>query len=174
MTPNPAKARLEGIRIPLRSVNPIGDTLRIMAELVRKRRDHRTVRDLAVRIVQGCPPLDDVCRMQRVRAWVRDSVQYERDPRGGDLLHDPVTMIERVQAQGNVAGDCDDASLLTSALLESLGIATRFTAISTRPDGKLHHVAAEAKDKAGTWYWLDSFSQRLLPPLTTRTLRVNV
>jgi len=145
-----------------------------MAQLVRARRDHGTVRDMAVRIAQGCPPLDDVCRMQRVRAWVQLAVQYERDPRGGDFIHDPLAMIQRIETRGNVAGDCDDASVLTSALLESLGIATRFTAISTRPDAKLHHVAAEAKDKAGTWYWLDSFSQREVPPPTTRILRVNV
>lgn len=64
--------------------------------------------------------------------------------------------------------------MLTASLLESLGIATRFTAISTRPDQKLHHVSAEAKDRAGTWYWLDTFSQREVKPDTTRTLRVNV
>jgi transglutaminase-like putative cysteine protease len=145
-----------------------------MADLVRRRRDHRTIRELAVQIATSCPPLDDVCRMQRVRGWVAAAVHYERDPRGGDLLQDPVALVEKVQAQGHAAGDCDDASMLTAVLLESLGIPTRFCAISTRPDGRLHHVSAEARDKAGTWYWLDSFSQREVQPPTTRTLKVNV
>ncbi|MGH6628247.1 MAG: transglutaminase domain-containing protein, partial [Burkholderiales bacterium] len=113
-----------------------------------------------MKIAHGCGPLDDLCRMGKIRGWVQSTLRYERDPRGGDLLHDPVELIHSVQCEGSAAGDCDDGAILTASLLESLGIRTRITAVSTREDRKLHHVAAEARDRAGRWYWLDSFSRR--------------
>jgi transglutaminase-like putative cysteine protease len=112
--------------------------------------------------------------MGKIRGWVQSSLRYERDPRGGDLLHDPAELIDTVRLEGSAAGDCDDAATLTASLLESLGIPTRLTAISTRDDRKLHHVAAEGRDRAGRWYWLDTFSARLEIPPTTKTLRVHV
>lgn len=161
-----------GTRIQLSKAKPITETLHVMARLVRRRRDDRQVRDMALRITAGCPPVDDPCRMSRVRGWVKGAVMYERDPRGGDLLHDPVDMINRIAVYGSIGGDCDDASILQSALLETLGIATRFTAISTRPDRRLHHVVVEAADKLKRWHWLDAFGQRR--PHYTNVLRVNV
>ena len=162
-------------RVPIRPHRPIEDTLLIMARLVRAKRDHQVVREMGTSIAAGCPPLDDVCRMRRARAWVAGALRYEKDPRGADLLQDPVMLIEKIQRQGSAAADCDDSSLLLSTLLETVGIQTRFAAISTRPDKKLHHVAVEAKDgRTGRWHWLDGFSGRLQVPPTSATMRVNV
>jgi transglutaminase-like putative cysteine protease len=161
-------------RIPLRPHRRIEDTLSIMAKMIRANRDHPSIREMGARIAGACGPLDDVCRMQAVKRWVGSAMRYEKDPRGGDLLHDPVYLLAKIRSDGTVAGDCDDATILTSSLLETVGIPTRLTAISTRPDRQLHHVAAEGKDSRGTWYWLDAFSSRTDLPPTTRTLSVNV
>lgn len=161
-------------RVPIRPHRQIEDTLQLMGKIVRGTRDHQVVRDMGTKIAAGCAPLDDVCRMRRVRSWVASVMRYERDPRGADLLQSPDLLITRAVNEGNVPGDCDDASLLISALLESVGIPTRFCAISTRPDRKLHHVAVEARNADGTWHWLDAFSARLQVPPATRLLRVSV
>jgi len=165
--------RTQQRRVGLARRRPIRDTLQLMGSLVRRRRDDRRVRDLALRITEGCAPLDDRCRMMRLLSYVKGAMAYERDPRGGDLIHDPVDTIERIAAYGAAAGDCDDAAVLLSALLETLGIKTYLTAVSLRPDRRLHHVAVEAKVGAFLIY-LDPFRRARGAPAFTRTLRVPV
>lgn len=163
------------LRVPLSRRRPVRDTLALMASMVRERRDDRTVRNLALRLTEGCRRGDAQCRMHRILRYARGAMRYELDPRGGELIHDPVDTIERVAAHGLAAGDCDDGAVLVSAMLESLGIKTRLAAVSTRTDRKLHHVAVEAQDPSGFWIYLDPFLRsRLGPPAFTRFLRVPV
>jgi transglutaminase-like putative cysteine protease len=162
-------------RVPLSRRRPIRDTLAMMAAMIRRRRDDRTVRDLALRLTEGCMRADTKCRMHRVLRYVRGSMRYELDPRGGELIHDPVNSIDRIASYGLASGDCDDGAVLVSAILESLGIATRLIAVSARPDGRLHHVAVEAKDPSGFWIYLDPFMRsKLGPPQFTQLMRVPV
>lgn len=162
-------------RVRLSRRRPVRDTLQLMATMVRKRRDDRQVRDLALRLTEGCPRLDAKCRMARVLRYARGKLRYELDPRGGELIHDPVDTIERTTSNGLAAGDCDDGAVLVSAMLESLGIATRLTAVSTRTDRRLHHVAVEARDPSGFWIYLDPFMRsKLGPPQFSRLMRVPI
>src|SRR5712691_7541957 len=108
------------IRLRLSRHRPIRDTLQIMTGLVRKHRDDRTVRDVALRVTSGCPPVNDRCRMARLLGYVKASMRYERDPRGGELIHDGADTLERLGAYGEAAGDCDDAAVCLSTMLESL------------------------------------------------------
>jgi hypothetical protein len=86
-----------------------------------------------------------------------------------------VDTIGRIGSMGVAAGDCDDGAVLVSALLESLGIHTTLTAVSTRKDGRLHHVAVEARDKSGFWIYLDPFLRTRQDQVRfTRVLRVTV
>lgn len=159
--------------MPLSRRKPVRDTLALMAAMVRRRRDDRAVRDLALRVTEGCRPMDTRCRMLRVLDYARRTLRYEMDPRGGELIHDPVDTIGRIGSMGIAAGDCDDGAVLVSAMLESLGIPTRLTAVSARPDRRLHHVAVEARDRSGFWLYLDPFL-RARGVQFTRTLRVSV
>jgi transglutaminase-like putative cysteine protease len=162
-------------RIRLSRRRPVRDTLQLMAAMVRKRRDDRQVRDLALRLTADCARGDTKCRMARVLRYAKGAMRYELDPRGGELIHDPVDTIERVAAHGLASGDCDDGAVLVSSMLESLGVATRLTAVSTRKDRKLHHVAVEAKDPSGFWVYLDPFLRsKLGPPQFSRFLRVAI
>ena len=145
-----------------------------MASLVQRRRDDRAVRDLALRVTEGCRPLDTRCRMMRVLDYARRNLRYELDPRGGELIHDPVDTIGRIGSYGAAAGDCDDGAVLISSMLESLGIRTRLRALSTRPDRRLHHVAVMAQDRSGFWIYLDPFLRTTGPPAFTRVLEVTV
>jgi transglutaminase-like putative cysteine protease len=146
-----------------------------MASMIRGKRDDRTVRDLALRLTEGCPRADMQCRMHRVLRYARGGMRYELDPRGGELIHDPKDTIERIASYGLAGGDCDDGAVLVSAMLESLGIATRLVAVSARPDRKLHHVAVEAKHPSGFWVYLDPFLRsKFGPPKFTALMRVPV
>ncbi len=146
-----------------------------MVTLIHKRRDNRAVRDVALRATEGCPPQDDRCRMNKIQEWARATLRYERDPRGGELIHDPVDTLGRIGSTGVAAGDCDDGAVLVSTMLESLGIRTRLTAVSLRRDRRLHHVAVEARDQAGRWWYVDPFLSRAAAlPTFTRLMRVSV
>lgn len=163
------------IRVPLSRRKPVRDTLALMASMVRGRRDDRTVRDLALRLTEGCTRGDARCRMHRILTYARGGLRYELDPRGGELIHDPKDTIDRIAAHGLAGGDCDDGAVLVSAMLESLGIATRLVAVSARADRKLHHVAVEARDPSGFWIYLDPFLRsRTGPPRFTSLMRVPV
>lgn len=143
---------------PLSPRRPVRDTLAMMAMLSRRRRGDVRVRNMALRIVGQAPPLDDYTRMIRIREWVRTAMPYERDPRGVELISDPLLLLEKISAYGTAAGDCDDAATLISALLESIGITTRFAAVSVRRDKALHHVGVEAFDRRGNaWRYLDPY-----------------
>lgn len=162
-------------RIRLSRRNPIRDTLQLMCRLIHRRRDDRRIRDVALTITEDCRRGDIRCRQDRILAYARHNLRYERDPHGNELIYDPVDTLDRIGCNGQAAGDCDDGTVLVSALLESIGIPTRLVAVSTRPDRRLHHVALEARDSSGFWRYLDPFLRsRQGPPEFTRLMRVRV
>lgn len=114
------------------------------AEIVRVRR-------VALGLVQDLPPNADVLEVKALWQFVRDEIRYVRDVRGIDTLQTPTKTLELHQ------GDCDDKSLLLSALLESIGYATRFTVAATMPRASYNHVYVEAfVPKLGKWIPLES------------------
>lgn len=158
---------------------PVQDTLMLMRRLVRQFRDEPRIRDAALRATVRCGPVDDEGRMREILNWTRKVVRYERDVADQETISDPLHTLERVMVYGAAAGDCDDAAVLMAALLESIGIRTRFVAVSARRDRQLHHVAIEAYDKRrDAWRHLDPF--RPDPPpgrahlAYTREMRLSV
>jgi transglutaminase-like putative cysteine protease len=135
----PTKATLQGIPDGLPGATA---TLRIMRDLVRAsiRDPAQRVRETALSITGG-----DTGWIGQIRAaqqWVQDNIRYVQDP------YDDTGGVELVQTPQKTldyqAGDCDDQSVLVSALLSSLGHPTRFIAIgfSGQP---LSHVLVQTK-----------------------------
>lgn len=138
---------------------PVRDTMAIMSRLVRHRRADERIRAQAATIVRGSVPYDETERMRRIVAWVKDAMPFERDPRGVETINDPLLTVEKIAAYGEAAGDCDDAATAIATLAESLGIKTRFVAVSIRRDRMIHHVAVEAYDRrTGQWLYLDPYA----------------
>lgn len=77
--------------------------------------------------------------VRAIGGFVRDRILYVRDP----------VKVERVQTPEATlklkTGDCDDKATLVAAMLESVGIPTRFVAIAKRPIGGFSHVYVEAQ-----------------------------
>ncbi len=109
------------------------------------------VRRVALGLVRELPPNADVDEVRELWRFVRDGIRYVRDVRGVDTLQTPSMTLELAQ------GDCDDKSLLLSAMLESIGYATRFAVSATVPRGSYNHVFVEAfVPKLGKWIPLES------------------
>ena len=108
------------------------------------------IRALAINILTDAnvPEKDYVAEMVAIFNWVRDRIRYTRDVAGQETLLYPEEL-----AFNSKAGDCDDKSMLTAALLGSIGISTRFVTIGTQP-GFFSHVFLQAKPR-NDWISLD-------------------
>ena len=82
-------------------------------------------------------------------AWVRSRYRYTLDPVEVELVRDPRYLLRQIQTQGMFYGDCDDASVLLAALLETAGYPTRFVVQGDAGDS-FAHVLVEV-DLDGAW-----------------------
>lgn len=117
----------------------IAATLSLMVHLVRQWRSDPTLRMKAEQIVEYAPPKDARAEIEAIQNWVRDNIRYTQDVRDVETLKTPLlTLTSR-------HGDCDDQSVLVATLLESIGYATRFSAVGFDGPDSYSHVLAEVK-----------------------------
>ena len=117
-------------------VNGIKATLALMVKLARASRMDYTIRNQALHLVQELGQKHYIGEVRSIQEFVRDRIRYVRDINGVETLATPVNTLKMAQ------GDCDDKSLLTAALLESIGHRTRFVAVGNSP-GDYSHVLVE-------------------------------
>lgn len=131
----------------------ITDTLNIMAALVRQYKKNPAIRTLAVQLARsGSPGLSKNWGGQIVAIfnWVRTNVAYVQDVTEIETLQTPLATID----QG--AGDCDDMVTLLAALLEAVGLHTRFVAIGFVAPDEYEHVFLQVEFPDGRrWVSLD-------------------
>lgn len=137
--------RLAGIPDGIEGVRA---TLAVMAGIVRRWRHRAEMTEFARSIVAEIPEKDHAAEMAAIFAFVRDGVRYTMDTNGVERLQTPDYTLRVRQ------GDCDDQSILLAALLESVGIPARFTAIGFSPD-YFEHVYVEASPDFSNWIALD-------------------
>lgn len=119
-------------------VNGVIQTLDEMVKFARSGKKELSVRMAALEAVSDVPSKLYREEARAIQRWVRDRIRYVKDIRGIETLSDAPTTLEVGQ------GDCDDKSVLASAMLESLGHPTRFVAVAFRP-GAYAHVFVETK-----------------------------
>jgi len=117
----------------------IFQTARMMKELVNKNYLHPWIRERAAELVRGCHR-NLRCEEDSLTNYVRNTIQYLRDPVDVEALHDPVTFYERrIRTDQNVFGDCDDMSIYLATLLKAIGHSPKFR-IMARTGNEFHHV----------------------------------
>jgi hypothetical protein len=126
-------------------------TLALMVKLARAGKNAWPVRQLAENIVRDVREKSYIEEARAVQEYVRDHIRYTRDIRDTETVSTP----EQTIARG--LGDCDDKSLLTAALLESVGHPTRFVAVGRSP-GQFVHVLVETKI-ASRWIPVETTEQ---------------
>lgn len=132
----------------------VAATLKIMVRLTLEYRASPMVRVTAQNLVRECASRDAMCQVSTIHAWVRDHIKYLSDVRDVETIQTPDYTLQMG------SGDCDDQSVLTASLLESLGFQARFMAIGVRGGG-FSHVSSQVK--LGTrWVNLET----ILPTLT--------
>lgn len=105
-----------------------------IADLVIRYAVHPEIRKFAINLVKSCPDYDDICELQKIFKFVRDNIRYRSDVAYIDSYHSPLKILELK------AADCDDFTILTDALLMSLGWKVGSKIVAKRPDLPFHHI----------------------------------
>ena len=131
-------------------------TLRRMAEFVRRDARDLELRKVAARVVAGCPGHDFEGEVKALFEYVRDRITYRRDPVSAEMVQD---------ARGTLAagvGDCDDKATLLSTLLATLGHRSRFRVLAFRETQPVNwqHVLLEVELRGRGWIPLDPTPER--------------
>jgi len=124
-------------------------TLALMVKLAQQSKSSFVVRDKALTLVAGVKQKSWMNEVRAIQEYVRDEIRYVKDINGIETLATPVQTMQLMQ------GDCDDKSLLTAALLESIGHPTRFVAVG-HLQGVYEHVLVETqiRVKGGAIQWV--------------------
>jgi len=123
-------------------------TLETMASLARAG-SHDVTPLVASVLSGGCTVSDCVFAID---SFLRRHFIYreERD----EVLRDVPFMLNDLSMLGHMEGDCDDMTILGSALLCNIGLPTRMTAIQSAIPGEYDHVYTETRVN-GTWIPMD-------------------
>ncbi len=113
-------------------------TINAMAEMVKDFKINPKIRQIALSIIMTAPERDAMAETQTIFNWVRDTIKYRKDIAGVETLQTP---IQTIQFR---SGDCDDQVILLNALLESVGIKTRFVVIAQKRRGVWNHIYSQA------------------------------
>lgn len=137
----------------------IAQTLATMRALALAAAQDPTIVQAARRVVRDVDGHDRWDTTAALFDWFTARYVYTLDPTGYELVVAPAVMLRQGARLGYLQGDCDDAVTLLSALLESVGIPTRFRVVSTSTplpgDAGYSHVLLEAETEPGEWWPLD-------------------
>lgn len=122
------------------------------------------IRELALSII---PSSAWVSQIRAIQVWVQNNIRYVQDPPNVELVQTPQKTVEYA------AGDCDDQSVLTAALLTSVGHPSRFLAIGLN-GGPLSHVLVQTQ-VGDNWVAVETIQPRPLgwmpPGITSSYVR---
>lgn len=80
-------------------------------------------------------------QVRAIEAFIRARVLIVSEYQ--EVLVGPLEMLREIESDGRSVGDCDDVSMLSAALLASVGFRVRFKAVHPLPDGGYAHVFTE-------------------------------
>lgn len=138
---------------------------RVAAEVAKLMFDHSRemlVIETARRIVSGVSTIQrgpqykistEVAKIKAINEWVRYHVAFVRDPIGYEVIETPRRILERVRDNGRHAGDCDDISSLTGALMRAVGIPSRAHLVAFQK-GRFQHIFADGHVPATQIGWV--------------------
>lgn len=118
---------------PAGAVQTVAQMRQMVMEAIRE--PAQQVRSTALGIIGSASWVGQVRAIQQ---WVQQNIRYIRDPTSVELVQTPQKTLQWM------AGDCDDQSVLTAALLDSIGHPAQFYAVGFR-GGPLEHILTRTK-----------------------------
>lgn len=142
----------KGFRKTLKEHANLDDTLAAMKHITL--RDYKQVEGLA-RELQGSSVRET---SQNIWHYLRETTEYKLDRQGIEELRTPARSLHDGQkgvTDDRFGIDCDDYTILISALLLNLGIPHEYRVVAYEEVGKFQHIYPVAFDKKGTSYIID-------------------
>ena len=128
------------------------------------------VRQTAIDILvqSGVPAKDYFAEIKTLFEWVQSNIRYTRYIHRVELLHSARRMLQLR------AGDCDDMTILLSAMLKAIGHPVRIVLVGFNPKRRMlfTHIYLEAFYK-GRWIPLDPTMKHAMgwsPPATNKRI----
>lgn len=142
----------KGFRTTLKENANLDDTLQAMQRIAL--RDFKQVEELAFQL-----KADNVRETsENIWQYLRTNTRYKLDTNGIEELRTPARSIidgQKGVTDPNFGIDCDDYTILVSALLLNLGIAHEYRITAYEEVGKFQHIYPVAFDTDGTPYVID-------------------
>lgn len=155
----------EVIHIPLG--NGLPDAHQIIAnlnDLGEKFARMPVVREFTVRVLGDSIGNNNLeLQVTRVFQFVKDHVNYVRDPVWTEYVISPIRLITIINNGMIPAGDCDDHVLLLNSMLGSIGFPTRSVGVKLMTGDRYDHVISQVKVR-GTWKDLDPCAKERSQP----------
>lgn len=126
----------------------VRQTLKMMSEITVRYKTAPQIFELSRKIVNSIPNKAWQSEARAILSWVQNNIRYTKDVAGVETLQTPIQTL-RLRT-----GDCDDMSMLTAALMESIGHPTRFMAVGMVPN-HFCHVFAQTKI-GGKWVTMEA------------------
>lgn len=130
------------------------ETVQQMCRLIEEGSRDPLVNRTAIAILQAAkvPQFDFEGERRALYEWLRRSIRFVRDIEGKETLRSP----RETLTVG--AGDCDCNTILTLALLKTIGQRVRIITIAAHPEAPdiFSHVFGEVRDERGRWIPMDS------------------
>lgn len=118
----------------------IYNTLEIMKELIKRAERLPIVRQTAAQLVNHVPERDEIAEVATIFSFVKTRTRFTKDPVSYELLQTPSFILSQIQIGMVPNLDCDDMTILSGALLRSIGYDIKLKAISVSPTREYTHV----------------------------------
>ncbi len=149
----PLPSKIQTLSIPVGEAG-VDQTVSHMTDLIRAGSIWPPLRPLALRIISGCPERDFDCMAGKVMQFILMNTRFINDNFGVETLQSVPYMISQMQ-QGVMHGDCDDFTILTGALLKSLGFQVKIRVLKFLGNQNYSHVMLVALIRGEGWRELD-------------------
>lgn len=150
-----------GMGLALRAPLACGDagieqTIGVMRQLIDEALADPDFVNTAVRVVSSAPAHDEIGELEAIYSYVAQNVRFTKDPVTKEKLYPPQELLKIG------AGDCDDISMLTAALLMAVGYPARLVTVAASggAPGEFSHVYCEAEVPPGSGNWIPLDSAR--------------
>ncbi|WP_103071855.1 LPD1 domain-containing protein [Aquimarina sediminis] len=142
----------KGFRKTLKEHANLDDTLKAMKRIAL--RDYKQVEGLALEL-----KADNIHETSKnIWEYLRENTRYKLDTKGIEELRTPARSIidgQKGVHDSDYGIDCDDYTILVSALLLNLGISHEYRVVAYQEAGKFQHIYPVALDTDGTPYVID-------------------
>jgi transglutaminase-like putative cysteine protease len=127
------------------------------------------IREFTVNQLKGVENNDQITQANRIIDFVRSNLTYVQDPVDSEYVVSPVQLLQKLQRDGYMVGDCDDHVLLLNSMLGSIGINTKFIGVKFGNSDVFNHVVSGVQ-LGGHLYLVDPCSKFSAQPHYSETL----